>query len=251
MSVIAHRFEPDILRAWGVVELEQPAAGGARNTVWLGRVNGERCVVRRSRRTRAALEWELDVVEAIRRNGLGAPGIVPTTDGERFRGDVVIHEYVEGHPPQGRDDWLAVARYLVALHTALPDIGQRPGFASALDLVSIEQGGDVDLMAMPPDAVRRCRAAWARLAGYPTTLVHGDPGKSNILVGDSGVVLVDWDESRVDVPLLDLATLSPDVTPLDEQERRIASQAASAWEAAVSWRVEPNYARRRLAELET
>jgi thiamine kinase-like enzyme len=128
---------------------------------------------------------------------------------------------------------------------------QRPGFLSAPDLLSAERGGDVDLTVMPTEAVRRCRAAWARLAGYPATLVHGDPGECNILMGDSGVVLLDWDESRVDVPLFDLAALPAEVSPIDEHERWIASQAASAWEAAVSWRVEPEYARRRLAELAT
>ncbi len=187
----------------------------------------------------------------VRGHGLGAPRVIPTIGGERFRGDVVIHEYVDGHPPQSGEDWEAVARYLTSVHSLLADLEQRPGFASALDLLSVDEGGDVDLSAMPPEAVRRCRAAWRRLSGYRTSLVHGDPGKGNVLLTDAGVVLVDWDESRVDVPLFDLAALPAEVVPLDGYERWVATQAASAWEAAVSWRVEPEYARRRLAEVET
>ena len=137
------------------------------------------------------------------------------------------------------------------MHAAFSDVEQRPGFVSARDLLSIDEGGDVDLTVMPPEAVKRCRAAWARLAACRIALVHGDPGKRNILVTDVGVVLVDWDESRVDVPLFDLAALPTDVAPMDEHERWIATQAASAWEAAVSWRTEPDYARRQLAEVET
>jgi thiamine kinase-like enzyme len=102
---------------------------------------------------------------------------------------------------------------------------------------------------MPNEAVERCRAAWARLRGRDTSLIHGDPGKDNILATAEGVVLVDWDESRVDVALLDLAALPEGVSPLDDEERWVATQAASAWEAAVSWRVEPDYARKRLAEV--
>ncbi len=77
---IPDTFDPEILRAWGVVELDGPATGGARNTVWFGRLNGRRCVVRRSRRQQEALEWELDIVEALRRHHLGVPVIVPTAD---------------------------------------------------------------------------------------------------------------------------------------------------------------------------
>lgn len=248
---IPYRFDPEVLSAWGDVELEEPAAGGVRNTVWFARVNGARCVVRRSTRPRAAVEWELDIVEAVRREGLGVPGVVRTLTGERFRGDVVIHEHVEGHAPESPSDWSDVTRYLTALHAAFPEVEQRPGFLSALDLLSLDEGGDADLTAMPPDAVQRCRRAWTRLVGYPITLVHGDPGDGNVLMTDSGVVLVDWDESRVDVPLFDLAALPAEVAPIDDHERWIASQAASAWEAAVSWRAEPAYARRRLAELDT
>jgi Ser/Thr protein kinase RdoA (MazF antagonist) len=144
---------------------------------------------------------------------------------------------------------LAVAEYLTTLHTSLRGFSQRPGFVSSIDLLDVDAGGDVDLTTMPAHAVESCRTAWARLRGRETSVVHGDPGAENILVTDDGVVLLDWDESRVDVPVLDLAALPEDASPLEEDERWLAAQAASAWEAAVSWQLEPEYARRRLAEI--
>ncbi len=151
--------------------------------------------------------------------------------------------------PEGRDD-CSPSPTTSALHISLRDIDQRPGFLSATDLLQFDRGGDVDLTVMPADVVERCRNAWARLFEYPRVIVHGDPGVSNILVSATGVVLIDWDECRVDVPLFDLAALPRDVVGLRDEEWWIATQAASAWEVAVSWRAEPEYARRCLAELE-
>jgi Ser/Thr protein kinase RdoA (MazF antagonist) len=217
--------------------------------VWLGRVNGKACVVRRSTRSDAALAWELDLIEEARHRGLGAPEIVPTAAGDRSCDGVVIQHRVPGARPASREDWLAVAEYLTTLHTSLRSFGQRPGFVSSIDLLDLDAGGDVDLTEMPAHAVESCRTAWARLRGRETSVVHGDPGAENILMADDGVVLLDWDESRVDVPLLDLAALPEDASPLEDDERWLGAQAASAWEAAVSWQLEPEYARRRLAEI--
>ena len=193
--------------------------------------------------------WELDVIEAVRNHGLGAPAVIPTTAGERSFKGVVIHERVDGDPPVSHENWAAVAEYLATLHSRLRNVEQRPGFRSSVDLLATEAGGDIDLSHMPDEAVERCRAAWARLRRRDTSVIHGDPGKDNILVTAEGVVLVDWDESRVDVALLDLAALPEGVSAPDDEERWVATQAASAWEAAVSWRVEPDYARKRLAEV--
>ena len=103
---------------------------------------------------------------------------------------------------------------------------------------------------MPPEAAARCRAAWTRICHVPTTVIHGDPGKDNILVTDAGPVLVDWDEARVDAPHFDLAALPDHACPLVGDERCVARQAASAWEAATAWRREAGYARWRLSQLD-
>lgn len=62
---------------------------------------------------------------------------------------------------------------------------------------------------------------------------------------------LDWDEARVDASILDLADLPLDLSAQLGVERLArARRAADAWEAANSWLLEPEYARRRLARLE-
>jgi hypothetical protein len=48
------------------------------------------------------------------------------------------------------------------------------------------------------------------------------------------VALIDWDESHVDVPDLDLV-LPDNAAGLDDGAYDIAAQASAAWEAAVCW----------------
>jgi Ser/Thr protein kinase RdoA (MazF antagonist) len=99
---------------------------------------------------------------------------------------------------------------------------------------------------MPPEGVARCRAAWARLAGRPRAVVHGDPNPRNIRISPERVALIDWDESRVDVVDHDLV-LPHNAAGLDDEEHDVAAQASAAWEAAVCW--DDDYAVRRLAEV--
>ena len=100
---------------------------------------------------------------------------------------------------------------------------------------------------MPTEGVSRCRAAWARLAGRQTCVVHGDPNNvGNVLMTANRVALIDWDESHVDVPDLDLV-LPYNAAGLDAGAYDIAAQASAAWEAAVCW--DDEYSLRRLAEV--
>src|SRR5436190_14530783 len=95
-------------------------------------------------------------------------------------------------------------------------------------------GAKIDLGAMPPEGVVRCRAAWARLTGRERCVVHGDANPGNIRMTADRVALIDWDESHVDVPDLDLV-LPHDAAGLDEDTHDVAAQAWAAWEAAVCW----------------
>ena len=61
--------------------------------------------------------------------------------------------------------------------------------------------------------------------------------------------MIDWDESRVDVPDLDLGRLPADAAGLDAHAYNIAAQASAAWEAAVCW--DDDYSKERLAEVRT
>jgi aminoglycoside phosphotransferase (APT) family kinase protein len=100
---------------------------------------------------------------------------------------------------------------------------------------------------MPPEGVARCRAAWARLAGRPTCVVHGNPtSPSNVRMTAERVALIDWDEAHVDVPDLDLV-LPHNAAGLAAAAHDVAAQASAAWDAAVCW--DDAYAVRRLAEV--
>ena len=101
----------------------------------------------------------------------------------------------------------AVTAFLRRLHKMTAAWPQRPGSASTSDLLTADRGGDVDLSAMPADAVTDCCRAWARLDGSPQAVVHGDPGAANIRISTDGAGLLDWDEARVDYTDLDLAEL--------------------------------------------
>lgn len=235
------------LAHWGDVTITGPTSGGAVNNVVFATVNGNNAVIRRARASEASLRWELELLADLRRAGLAVPGVIASEDGRDTIEGIVVFERVQGRPPSA-SDWPAVRDYLSRLHQ-LGSRPQRPGVRSATDLLTASDSTDIDLTAMPDEAARRCRAAWARLEHVPPTVIHGDPGETNVLVGDDGPVLIDWDEARVDAPHFDLAALSDDVCPLVGRERWTARQAASAWEAAISWRREPSYAKRRLAEL--
>jgi Ser/Thr protein kinase RdoA (MazF antagonist) len=154
--------------------------------------------------------------------------------------------YVEGSPPETEDDWRQVADTLRELHRLTRDWPQRPGWRSSTELLHTDTGTKIDLTAMPPEAVARCRAAWARLVGRDRCVVHGDPNPTNVRMTAARVVLIDWDEAHVDVPDLDLA-LPHNAARLDPDSYDIAAQASAAWEATVCWQDE--YAVKRLAEV--
>jgi Ser/Thr protein kinase RdoA (MazF antagonist) len=224
----------------------EPLAGGVANDVWSVRVYGRLAVGRLGARGDADLAWETELLRHLGRQGLAVPAPIPTTDGRLFADGLVVMTYVEGTAPRTEADWRSVAVTLRRLHRLTRGWPQRPGWRSSADLLHAETGTKVDLGAMPREGVARCRAAWARLAGRETCVVHGDPNPGNVRMTADGVALIDWDEAHVDAPDLDLA-LPHNAAGLDEGAYDIAAQASAAWEAAVCW--DDEYAVKRLAEV--
>ncbi|HEX5202791.1 MAG TPA: phosphotransferase [Actinoplanes sp.] len=235
------------LRQWGAdaARLER-LAGGVANDVWSVRVGGNLAVARLGTRSDADLAWETGLLRHLDRAGLTVPVPIPATDGRLFADGLMVMTYVEGRPPETPADWRRVAGTLRELHRLTRGWPQRPGWRSSADLLHADTGTKVDLRAMPAEGVARCRAAWARLAGRPTCVVHGDPNVGNVRVTADRVALIDWDESHVDVPDLDLV-LPDNAAGLDDQAYDIAAQASAAWEAAVCW--DDEYSIKRLAEV--
>ncbi len=234
----------EVLTEWGDdIRVETKLCGGTRTDVWAVWVNGRPFALRRTRRSREALAWELNLVEFLRSNGIGAPSVLRTKRGDRTVGPFFMESWVEGHPPDTEAEWRKVEHTLRRIHQLTTSWPQRPTFASVVELLTQDRGGDVDLSVMPPDAVKVCREAWRALSNDPVSAIHGDP-RGNVLVTGAGVVLIDWDEARFDASVLDLADL-----PIADLATTEARRAASAWEAAASWVLEPEYARKRLADL--
>lgn len=238
----------EALAQWGedAVRIE-PLTGGVANDVWRVRIRGRIAVGRLGSRTDADLAWETELLQYLDREGMTVPTPIPTTDGRLFVDGLVVMKYIEGGPPETRADWLRVAETLRELHRLTHGWPQRPGWKSSTDLLHAEAGTRINLAAMPPEGVARCRAAWARLAGRQACVVHGNPNNpGNIRMTADRVALIDWDESHVDIPDLDLV-LPDNAADLTDGAYDIAAQTSAAWEAAVCWQDE--YAVKRLAEV--
>lgn len=237
----------DALDHWGKgASRVERLTGGVANDVWRVDLGGQRAVARLGSRSDADLAWETGLLQHLDRNGMTVPLPIPTLDGRLFVGGLVVMRYLEGGSPETGHDWRRVAETLRQLHRLTLDWPQRPGWRSSTDLLHEERGTRIDLTAMPADGVARCRAAWARLAGRPRSVVHGDANPRNILLTKDRVALIDWDEAHVDVAELDLE-LPHNAADLDAETWDIAHQASAAWEAAVCWK--DDYAVRRLAEV--
>lgn len=234
--------------SWNGLALVEPVAEGNRNEVWRATRHGESCAVRRSRRSESSLRWELGLIELLSQNGFVVPTVVSTDDHQLHHEGVVVQRWIEGRPPDSETDWIAVAAELQRLHELTSDHSQRPGCCVVTDLRTRRVSVDADLDVMPIDARALVESVLAEFTDVPTTVVHGDPGASNIRMTETGQVgLLDWDESRVDVIWHDLSNLGVPVLAYGEHQRALAL--SDAWEAANAWTAEPGYASTRLAQL--
>src|SRR5438445_8113739 len=157
----------ETLEQWGddVARIERLTGGVGVNEVWSVQVNGQLAVGRLGSRSDADLAWETELLLHLDREGLTVPVPIPTADGRLFADGLVVMTYMEGGPPETEADWRRVADTVRRLHRVTEGWPQRPGWRSSTDLLNADTGTRIDLTAMPPEAVVRCRAAWARLAG--------------------------------------------------------------------------------------
>jgi Ser/Thr protein kinase RdoA (MazF antagonist) len=237
----------EALEHWGqeATRLER-LTGGVANEVWSVQIGGRLAVARLGNRSDLDLAWEAGLLQHLDRNGMAVPMPIPTMEGRLFVDGLVVMQYLEGRPPETEGDWRRVADTLRQLHQLTRGWPQRPGWRSSTDLLEFDQGTRIDLTRMPGEGVARCRAAWTRLAGRETCVIHGDANPRNILVTAEQVALIDWDEAHIDVPDLDLE-LPYNAAGLDPLSWDIAHQASAAWEAAICW--DDDYSKQRLAEV--
>lgn len=240
-----------ILKEWGDAKVLKRFEHGVVNDVRLIELDGRPAVARLSSKSEASLQWECELLAYLANNALHVPSLIPSSEGRVHANGLMVMELIDGRPPTTSDDWQLVASYLRTIHELTREWEQRPGCPSSLDLVHSSQATELlDFTALPPDTAEQCRMAWRRLENEPMSVVHGDPNKNNVFITDNGVVLIDWDEARVDVSLLDLAGLPHDQQVLSEDKEWAAKQAFFAWEAAICWIRQPEEAMRCLGELQ-
>lgn len=242
----SYEFLLSRLHNWGACTPLTRLSSGNRHTVMLIERDGKRLVAKTTRRTSEAVSWLTPVFAQARAAGFIVPDLIPSLQGKLVVDGVTVELWLEGTPtsPYEREQALPL---LKAFHETTRNVEQRPGFESSTALLKCREGGDVDLEAMPQDLVEICRAAWRELDSEPVSVVHGDLNAHNLLRTPKGhFALIDWDEARVDASILDEVALLPHKAPANRRLAR-AAKALEAWEVAVSWKVEPAYAR-RLAE---
>jgi hypothetical protein len=241
----------DALAAWGDVEILRRFDGGIVNDVRLVNLDGTLAVARLGKRSEAALDWERNLLAHLATNGLGVPRWIPTTDGRFHVDGLIVMNYVEGHEPANEADWNAVALYLSRIHHLTQNWHQRPGYVASTDLVRRAEPAEVvDITSMPAHVVDLCRQAWRRIEEMPQSAVHGDVNANNVSITKAGVVLLDWDESRVDVSAMDFGRLpAGTAVPLDDATTWSAQQADAAWDAASCWNLDRRLALQHLAKV--
>jgi len=175
--------------------------------------------------------------------GIITPEFLPAANGDLAPDGVTVETYIQGTPASDADR-ARLRELLERFHARTRHFQQRPGFASARQLLTESRGGDVDLDSMPTALVRACRVRWKRIANEPQSAIHGDLNRNNVLITPNNrLALIDWDESRVDASLLDMAATFNENPGFSAARWDAATHALAAWEAATSWVKEPEYAR--------
>ncbi|MDP2080321.1 MAG: phosphotransferase [Pseudotabrizicola sp.] len=210
--------------------------GGHRNTVWLCDGPGGAVVAKSTRRTEAQLRWLFPLQAAARAAGFQVPVLQQDPSGNLLHQGWTIEPWVEGTHPADMTD---LAPRIRAFLAACPLLPQRPGFCALADLLTQTRSGDIDLATLPADLLPRLRKAWKAVAKSQTQPIHGDLGAANLILSNDGPCLIDWDESRVDLPCLDLIHAT--------EQSTAAQNAHLALEIASCWQTEPDHARKLLA----
>jgi 5-methylthioribose kinase len=217
-NVAAYLVRRRIFGAADVLEVEE-LTGGVACAVFAVRGEGKRVVVKQAlERFRVADEWlvpperaaaEAHALELMARL---APGSAPTlldSDAEAF---VLVMEEAPG-------DWRPWKALLLD-GTADPSVAARLG-----ELLAILHSADADLGSTEsfeaqrvdpylrtiqrrhPELAERIGAYIDRLLETTSCVVHGDYSPKNVLVGDDGLWVIDWEVVHRGDPAFDLAFL--------------------------------------------
>ena len=226
------------LALWGLTDASAALVAQRENTVWrVARGEGDLALRfhRPGYRTEAELRSELDWMAMLARGGLSVPAPVPRPDGSLIArvGDhfVSVLDWLDGHPigTRGRFDAriadpVALARDLgrtIAQLHDLTDAWQPPAGFTRPDWRRDGLLGEAPLWGRFWDhphldsegralLLRARAAAGAALAEIEAEadqgLIHADILAENVMVQDSGLSLIDFDDCAIGFRDFDLAT---------------------------------------------
>lgn len=222
---------------WGISAPLRRMTGGNRNKVFRTYGLEKDWVFKTTRRTESAIRWLENVHNNAEMSGLIVPKLKPSFSGAYIQGGWTIEPFMHGKAATP-NELLQTQLRIKSFHEQCLDIPQRPGFCGALDLLEGGQHTDFDMAELPTRLTTECLQAWGVLNDMPQSVVHGDLNCSNVLIAPCGApVLLDWDETRKDACVFDLAAIShrAGISPS-------VNRALDAWEMACSWKIEPDYA---------
>jgi 5-methylthioribose kinase len=215
-NVGAYLVRRGVFAAAEDLEVEE-LTGGVACTVLAVRGEGKRVVVKQAlERFRVADEWlvprdrAVTEAQALELMARLAPGAVPRLlDSDREAFALVVEEAPADWRPwktsllQGTVDQTVATRLgglLSVLHSADADIGSAESFeAQRIDpyLRTIQR--------RHPDLAETVGAYIDRLTATRQCVVHGDYSPKNVLVGDGGQWVIDWEVAHRGDPTFDLA----------------------------------------------
>lgn len=172
----------------------QPLQSSPGSQVWRVTHGGEPAVRKRLIGPAAEARFQRETT-ALRLAARADPPLAPAILAEDAAEATVVLEFLDAEP--GLPDWIDYARALARLH-ALGDDGRLPVTVSAgtpdVDaFVRLCRGFGVPVTA---DVSDELMALAARLAAGPrTSLLHGDPCLGNVLVVDSEVRFIDFEQA--------------------------------------------------------
>lgn len=206
-----------------------PLEGGGGNTVLLLEADGRRLVLRRYERIAPKeAEFELALSRALTERGFPTQPLVERTDGalaSYLSGrPAAIFEYVGGTEPTPGSPQTAqsLTATVARMHVITQEL-EIPNCRAWTDVVALsrleelarDRGGEIKDPLWPRllDDCRKLRTilderVFPRDAELPKGIIHHDLHPGNVLVGETGeVVLLDFDEAQFGWLALDLASL--------------------------------------------
>ncbi len=210
----------DILSQWTALglpgraapRLERVLSGGLSNRSWLVVADGGRFVLRLN----GAMAMpgvdrarERRVLAAVSAAGLAPPVYLHDPDL-----GVLVTGFIEASgPASGPAFTSALVNLLAELHRLPDPVAEPPGYARLLDTYAER------LQWLPREQAPAARAFHARMREAAASLdadrdahvlCHHDPGPGNVIAGQDGPVLIDWEYATTGHRLFDLAVLHVD-----------------------------------------